>query len=221
VLGLLILGGAAALIYFGARNRKAAVLGWLAFVIVTVVFGGAAAAAQSAPSEQWSFALGLRAAAPAASCVPVPGAECGSIRVPLSRSTPRGQTIDVAYVLIHHRDPSLPSARGTVVFNPGGPGEGVIADAAMWTGAFSDLLNDHDLLLIDPRGTGRSHPLACGFTAFPPTRDGFSRAGALCGRRLGRQARAYTSAATADDFEAVRAHLGIPKLDLYGVSYGT
>jgi pimeloyl-ACP methyl ester carboxylesterase len=35
------------------------------------------------------------------------------------------------------------------------------------------------------------------------------------------QARAYTSAATADDFEAVRAHLGIPRLDLLGQSYGT
>jgi hypothetical protein len=39
---------------------------------------------------------------------------------------------------------------------------------------------------------------------------------------LGRQARAYTSAAaTGDDLEAVRAHLDIPKLDLYGVTYGT
>ena len=50
-------------------------------------------------------------------------------------------------------------------------------------------------------------------------RAGLARAKAQ-GKRLGRQARAYTSAATADDFEAVRAHLGIPKLDLYGVSYG-
>jgi pimeloyl-ACP methyl ester carboxylesterase len=86
---------------------------------------------------------------------------------------------------------------------------------------FADLLSDHDLLLIDPRGTGRSHPLRCGWTALPPTRQGFVRTGARCGRRLGRQARAYTSAATADDFEAVRAHLGLSKLDLYGGSYGT
>lgn len=208
---------------WSAAHRKAAVLGWLAFVMVIVAFGGAAAATSPVPSEQRSFGLGLRSAsaAQAPGCVPVPAATCGSVRVPLFWSRPAGPTIKVAYVLIRHRDQSLPSARGTVLFNPGGPGASVIADAAMWAGAFSDLLQDHDLLLIDPRGIGRSHPLACGFTAFPPTRDGFTRAGALCGRRLGRQARAYTSAATADDFEAVRAHLGIPKLDLYGVSYGT
>ena len=206
-----------------ASPRATRGLGWLAFVIVIVAFGGAAAPARPVPSEQPSFGHGLRgvSAAQTPGCVPVPAAECGSVRVPLFWSEPTGPTIDVAYVLVRHRDPALPSARGTVVLNPGGPGGGVVDNAAMWTGVLSDLLKDHDLLLIDPRGTGRSHPLACGFTAFPPTRDGFTRAGALCGRRLGRQARAYTSAATADDFEAVRAHLGIPKLDLYGVSYGT
>jgi pimeloyl-ACP methyl ester carboxylesterase len=76
-------------------------------------------------------------------------------------------------------------------------------------------------VLIDPRGTGRSHALDCGFNELPATRQAYVRAFGRCGKRLGRQARAYTSAATADDFEAVRAHLGIAKLDLYGVSYGT
>jgi pimeloyl-ACP methyl ester carboxylesterase len=115
---------------------------------------------------------------------------------------------------------SLPSARARQGSER--PGIGVIADAAMWAGALSGVLNDHDLLLNDargarpwnPRGTGRSHPLACGVTAVPATRDGLTRVIGDCGRRLGRQARAYTSAATADDFEAVRKHLGIPKLDL-------
>jgi pimeloyl-ACP methyl ester carboxylesterase len=94
----------------------------------------------------------------------------------------------------------------------------VIAGAAGWTELLAGLLSDHDLLLIDPRGAGRSHRLSCGLTELPATRQGFVRAIGRCGKRLGRQARAYTSAATADDLEAVRAHLGIPKLDLYGVS---
>jgi pimeloyl-ACP methyl ester carboxylesterase len=151
----------------------------------------------------------------------VPGAECGSVRVPLFRSRPTGATIDIAYALIRHRDPAVPVARGTVVFNPGGPGGDVIAGAAGWTKLFAGLLGDHDVLLIDPRGTGRSHSLDCGFNELPATRQAYVRAFGRCGKRLGRQARAYTSAATADDFEAVRAHLGIAKLDLYGVSYGT
>jgi pimeloyl-ACP methyl ester carboxylesterase len=199
------------------------VLGWLAFVMVAVAFGGAADMALPARSEQPSFGVASRggAAAQALGCVPVPAAQCGSVRVPLFSSEPTGPMIEVAYLLVRHRDPALPTARGTVVFNPGGPGGDVIASTAMWTQVFADLLTDHDLLLIDPRGTGRSHPLRCGVTAFPATREDFLGQVGRCGSRLGRQARAYTSAATADDFEAVRAHLGIPKLDLYGLSYGT
>src|SRR3954451_23325045 len=173
------------------------------------------------PAGAGTSSFGGVAAAQAPGCVPVPAAECGSVRVPLFRSKPAGPMIDVAYVLVHHGDPALPTARGTVAFNPGGPGDAVIGNAAMWSETFADLLDDHDLLLIDPRGTGRSHPIRCGLTSIPATRKGFVRAIGTCGKRLGRQARAYTSAATADDFEAVRAHLGIPKLDLYGVSSGT
>jgi pimeloyl-ACP methyl ester carboxylesterase len=160
-------------------------------------------------------------AAQAPACVPVPAAECGSVRVPLFRSRPAGPSIGIGYALIRHRDPALPTARGTVVVNPGGPGLDVVAHAASWTQLLAGLLSAHELLLIDPRGTGWSHSLRCGWTTLPATRQAFVRTGARCGRRLGRQARAYTSAATADDFEAVRAHLGIPKLDLYGISYGS
>src|SRR3954453_143854 len=189
--------------------------GMLGTALTAIVALAALPAGAETPSS------GSVVAPQAPGCVPVPAAECGSVRVPLFRSQPAGPTIDVAYVLVHHRDPALPTARGTVAFNPGGPGDAVIGNAAMWSETFADLLDDHDLLLIDPRGTGRSHPIRCGLTSIPATRKGFVRAIGTCGKRLGRQARAYTSAATADDFEAVRAHLGIPKLDLYGVSSGT
>src|SRR3954447_12810909 len=194
--------------------RYARLSGMVGIALAAIV----ALAALPAGAETRSF--GSVAAARAPACVPVPAAECGSVRVPLFRSKPAGPRIDVAYVLVHHRDPALRTARGTVAFNPGGPGSAVINNAAMWSERFADLLDDHDLLLIDPRGTGRSHPIRCGLTSIS-TRKGFVRAIGICGKRLGRQARAYTSAATADDFEAVRAHLGIPKLDLYGVSSGT
>jgi pimeloyl-ACP methyl ester carboxylesterase len=204
-------------------SRSTGVRGWLALVMVAVAFGYGAAMALPAAAAEPSFGpgsgSGVVAQAPA--CVPVPGAECGSVRVPLFRSRPAGPRIDIAYALIRHRDPALPVARGTVAFNPGGPGQNVVDGAAGWTELLAGLLSDHDLLLIDPRGTGRSHPLDCGLTEPPVTRQRYVRAIGRCGKRLGRQSRAYTSAATADDFEAVRAHLGIPKLDLYGVSYGT
>src|SRR5205085_5731670 len=45
--------------------------------------------------------------------------------------------------------------------------------------------------------------------------------GSLCARDLGTRAGLYGSAAIADDIDAVRAKLGIDKLDLWGDSYGT
>ena len=191
----------------------------LSCTVGTALALAALPAAAGAPS----LALGLRAGviAQAPGCVPVPGAVCGSVRVPLFRSRPKGPKIDIAYALIRHRDPALLTPRGTVVLNVGDSNAPIIDSAPMWAEVFGDLLSDHDVLLIDSRGGGRSHPIRCGITALPATRKGFVRAIEGCGKRLGRQARAYTNAATADDMEAVRKHLGIPKLDLYGVSTGT
>jgi pimeloyl-ACP methyl ester carboxylesterase len=199
----------------------------LVFVRLSAMVGAALAAifvlaalpaADGAPSSGFGSRGGGPAQGPA--CVPVPEAECGSVRVPLLRSNPAGETIDVAYALIRHRDASLQAARGTVVINPGGPGADVISRASIYDKDLAGLLSDHDLLLIDPRGTGRSGPIRCGLSELPATREGFVRALAACRRTLGVRARAYTSAETADDIEAVRLHLGIPKLDLLGQSYG-
>jgi pimeloyl-ACP methyl ester carboxylesterase len=126
----------------------------------------------------------------------------------------------VAYALIRHRDRSRPAA-GTVVPDPGGPGDSPIYEAAPYASAFADLLRDHDLLLVDPRGVNRSEAADCGLDAIPATRAGFVEAVAACGRALGARARDYTSAATADDLDDVRAHLGVARLDLLGESYGT
>ncbi|GAA2444220.1 alpha/beta hydrolase [Actinomadura vinacea] len=157
----------------------------------------------------------------AADCVPVSGAVCGTVRVPLVRARPELGGITVAYALIRHRGTSRP-ARGTVTINPGGPGDSAIASASRYAQMFSGLLTDHDLLLVDPRGVNRSTPVQCGtLESLPATRDGFVRAVGECGRRLGTRARGYTSAEIADDIDAVRARLGIERLDMLGQSYGT
>ncbi|MGI5171342.1 alpha/beta fold hydrolase [Spirillospora sp. CA-253888] len=154
-------------------------------------------------------------------CVPVPDAVCGTVRVPMVRARPGLGDTTVAYTLIRRRDASRP-ARGTVTINPGGPGDSAIASAAAYARMFGDLLKDHDLLLVDPRGVNRSGPLGCGaLTSLPSTRGEFVRAVGECGRTLGERARGYTSTETADDIDAVRAELGIERLDLLGESYGT
>src|SRR4051794_30832384 len=157
---------------------------------------------------------------PDSGCIPVPAAECGTIRVPLDRSEPGGPSIPIGYALIRHQNQSK-AAIGTVVPNPGGPGESTIDSAPFYTEILAPLLADHDLLLIDPRGIGLSGPIRCGLAARPPTRERLTLAIGECWDSLGARARDYTSAETADDIDAVRAHLGIPRLDLLGESYGT
>jgi len=57
-------------------------------------------------------------------------------------------------------DASRP-ALGTIVPNPGGPGSGAIDEAADWRELLAPLRRRRDILLIDPRGTGRSGALSC------------------------------------------------------------
>ncbi|WP_067449951.1 alpha/beta fold hydrolase [Actinomadura macra] len=158
---------------------------------------------------------------PAPECIAVPGAECGTIQVPLVRSRPDLGRTTVAYAVIPHRDTSRP-AKGTVTVNPGGPGDSAFAFAPLYADKFRTLLQDHDMLLVEPRGVNRSGGIDCGFgDALPATREGLVRTIGDCGEALGARARGYTSAETADDIDAVRAKLGIGKLDLLGESYGT
>ncbi|WP_433328265.1 alpha/beta fold hydrolase [Spirillospora sp. CA-294931] len=153
-------------------------------------------------------------------CLPVAGAVCGTLRVPLVRARPELGGTTVGYVVIRHRDASRP-AKGMIAANPGGPGDSAIASAERYVRDLGGLLDDHDLLLVDPRGVNRSDPVDCGLTGLPPTRDGFVRAVEACGRELGPRARGYTSAEVADDIDAVRAGLGVARLDLLGESYGS
>ncbi|TDD81893.1 alpha/beta fold hydrolase [Actinomadura rubrisoli] len=192
---------------------------WKRAVVLTAAFAAAAAGGATAAAGGVTAAAAQRAGPPAG-CVAVPGAECGTIRVPLVRAQPELGSTTVAYAMIRHRDGSK-RAKGTVTINPGGPGDSAFAYAPMYADKFGALLRDHDLLLIEPRGVGRADPLDCGLTGLPATRDGFVRAVGDCGRALGARGRGYTSAEIADDIDAVRAKLGIDRLDVIGESYGT
>ncbi|WP_228118082.1 alpha/beta fold hydrolase [Rhodococcus erythropolis] len=158
-------------------------------------------------------------------CPTVAGHEvdCGVMNRELVEGRPDLGGVDVGYAIVRHSRDEEPAA-GTILPNPGGPGAGMIESAAMVVEVAGSLLDDHDLLLVDPRGTGVSSPLDCG--ADEPTFRTGMREQQLqiveqCGNTLGPRAAGYTSAATADDFDAVRERLGIPKLTLYGISYGT
>lgn len=195
-----------------------------AVLVVTVGLGLPALAARSAPAAS---APGRTSAARQPVLTPCTGidvaAVCGQITVPLDRAHPASGSTTVAFALLRRRDTSQPSL-GTIAYNPGGPGGGVIAQAGNLAMLFGPLLEYRDVLLVDPPGTGRSAPLDCpGLTPaleFGPT-AGVDAAVGACGQQLGAQVGDYGTDAVADDLDDVRTALGIDKLDLWGESYGT
>jgi pimeloyl-ACP methyl ester carboxylesterase len=149
------------------------------------------------------------------------GARCGAVMVPLDRGNPAAATIAVTYELFSRTQAGRPSL-GTIVADPGGPGQTAIGSAGLYLQALAPLRRRRDLLLIDPRGTGRSGALSCpSLTGHDPVALDQEGIGRLCGADLGARAGLYGSAAVADDIDAVRARLGLDRLDLWGDSYGT
>lgn len=142
-------------------------------------------------------------------------AKCGTLTVAENRADPAGRKIDLYVAVMPATEPGTPSE--PVFFIAGGPGGSTIADWAEAPNIFVGLTAHHDIVLVDQRGTGRSHPLI-----LPPQNPGETPA-AYATRALNSidgDPRYYTTAAAMDDLDAVRQALGYDKIDLYGGSYG-
>ena len=99
----------------------------------------------------------------------------------------------------------------------GGPGDAAMNQYVWAQKAFRSLHEDHDLLLVDNRGSGASDPIHC-----PKAEQDFSRAAvAQCRALLGPRADDYGTIAAVDDLEAVLTRIHAGDVDLYGQSYGT
>jgi len=155
----------------------------------------------------------------------LPTALCGSLDVPLDRTDGGSATTTVSFALVPRTDTARPGL-GTIVPNPGGPGSSAIDfSGGLFAAALEPLRDRRDVLLIDPRGVGRSDPLTCDALDDPAVPFGTlaqQRAAiGRCGQELGARAGDYGTAVVADDLDAVRKSLGVDKFDLLGLSYGS
>ena len=161
-------------------------------------------------------------------------ADCGFIRVPEDRSRPDSRLIKVAAAVV--RSTAAQVAAEPILLLPGGPSAGAIAPF-YYSNYFrkSTWASDHDLVLVDTRGTGTSTPrLGCPevdraevdfFYARPYVGSAAHRiiGGALreCRRHLVRRGidpAAYTTSASVADLEALRASLGVTQWNLLAIS---
>jgi pimeloyl-ACP methyl ester carboxylesterase len=142
---------------------------------------------------------------------------CGQVLRPIDPSGRVPGTIPIAYALYPHWGAG-PRA-GTIVAQEGGPGLSSLGSFYAYKALYEPLLIDHDLIVVDARGTGASAAIDCLplQTARLPT---VANVGA-CGRSLGDTADLYGTGLAVDDMIAVLDHLGVKRFDYYGDSYGT
>src|ERR1700748_1871951 len=166
-----------------------------------------------------------------------PGALCGKLAVPVDYDHAGG---DVA-VLAMIRFPATGDKVGSLVINPGGPGEsGIEAALGVVQSLPKKVREKFDLVGFDPRGVGSSRPAVwCNSDAdndrlrqepnvdySPPgvahIEDETKQFVARCVSKMGKSfLRNIGTVAVARDLDAIRAALGDDKLTYLGYSYGT
>jgi pimeloyl-ACP methyl ester carboxylesterase len=183
----------------------------LALVAATVAILLAASHAVGR-AERDSMATASARACP--SGLPAPW-RCSTVTVPLDRTGTVPGTVTLAVALLHRPGPPRPA----VVAFAGGPGSAAIPAAIRFRKRLGPLLAHRDLLVFDQRGTGVSGRIRC------PTidvRSAWTPADVRrCAAHLGPMRAFEGTDDTVADTEDVRTALGIPKLTLYGISYGT
>ncbi len=157
---------------------------------------------------------GLTAVRP---CPGVTGFSCGTLSVRLDPfgSAPGRLSLPVAVA-------DAPAPRGDLVFLTGGPGEASMPFLPRVAGRLGP--PGYRLVLLDQRGTGAG-ALDCpalqqemgASDLTVPTRAAVQ----ACAAALGPRRQYYGTADTVADLEALRRALGVPKIALDGVSYGT
>ena len=88
-------------------------------------------------------------------------ARCGVLKVPEDRTRPGGASIGLSVAVV----PALnrQAAAAPLFLLAGGPGQGATAMYASYAAAFAQVNRNHDIVLVDQRGTGNSAPLSCDY----------------------------------------------------------
>jgi pimeloyl-ACP methyl ester carboxylesterase len=163
------------------------------------------------------------------------GDRCTKLTVPLDYAKPAGRTIQLNVLEVPAADPG--SRLGSLIVNPGGPGEPGASYAAQ--GSFGQPLRDHfDIVGFDPRGTGSSAPVDClsdsdldHYLAADPDPSTPAEVAAFkteqhaiatgCPRLSGAIAGHVSTVESARDMDILRAAIGDATMTYLGASYGT
>ncbi len=150
-----------------------------------------------------------------------PGLLCTDVVVPLDRSgqTPGTVRLHVEYL------PAAGTPRGAVFLVAGGPGQGSARvfglSSLSSVEEYRYLFPGYTLVAFDNRGTGASGVLRCPGLQGPFTTDQQGALVAACADAIGPQRVFYGTDEHVEDTEDVRKALGLDRIALYGISYGS
>jgi pimeloyl-ACP methyl ester carboxylesterase len=165
-------------------------------------------------------------------------AQCTTLPVPENPALPQGRQVRLHIAWV----PAAES--GTLAPDPvfmlaGGPGQSAAESYPQIAPAFREVLKTRNVILLDQRGTGQSHPLRCEEPDADDAGDGAADAASAAGaadkaaqaRRFAERCRDalskhadlrfYTTTDAVRDLDTVRKAIGAARIDLVGVSYGT
>ena len=182
---------------------------------VTVAVAGLAAVLASAASSGGPPKL--------TRSIPCPGQEgfeCSTLTVPLDYGGSRRGTLDLAVAAGANRD----APRGVLVLLTGGPGQPGAPYAARNAARLGPVAQQYRLVMVDQRGTG-PNALDCpqlqremGFSDLAPPSAAAVRA---CARVIGSKRQFFGTDDVVRDLDRLRRALGVERLTIDGISYGT
>jgi len=151
--------------------------------------------------------------------------KCGHLTVPENYSLKNGAQISINFAILPAIDNS--DNNTPLMFLAGGPGQAAVELAAGLRIAFNEIRKTRDIILVDQRGTGKSHALECkeisvDQNVYQIIPEDFSEQEITdCIAEFTGDLSQYNSENAIRDFDAVREALGHQQINIYGGSYGT
>ena len=154
-------------------------------------------------------------------CTGIAGFVCSTLTVPLDHS---GHAPGILGLQVAAAD-NVKASRGVLLFLTGGPGQPGVPFVHRIAYRIAPVLKDYRLVMFDQRGTGQFGAINCpalqtavgsSDITIPPRRSVED-----CANNIGPNRRFYSTADTIADMDMLRRALGVQRMVVDGVSYGT
>jgi pimeloyl-ACP methyl ester carboxylesterase len=157
-------------------------------------------------------------------------AQCTRFEVPENPAAPEGRKITLAVAWVPTENSA--GADDPVFMIAGGPGQSALESYPGVHGAFREIRKNRHVILVDQRGTGGSNKLTCSTQdGEPGVVDDMAEDDPAAWRAFAERCRdaladqadltQYTTSVAITDLDAVRQAIGVERINLLGVSYGT